>query len=82
MSERVCIWLGALCGIAIVALAVMVGPQIFAESARAARPFGGVALRRLIGIVIAFAAYAARVRSPARPWTALVSGRASSRARR
>jgi hypothetical protein len=66
MSERtarfqVCLVLG---GIAIAAIVVIAGPHLFAESARAARPFGGVALRSLVWIVIALAAYAALVRTP------------------
>jgi uncharacterized membrane protein YhaH (DUF805 family) len=67
MSERAArlqIWLGVLCGIAVVALVVMVAPHLFAESARAARPFGAVALRSLVWIVIAFAAYWALVHAP------------------
>ena len=63
-------WLWVLCGIAVVAAVVLAGPYVFAESARAARPLGGVALRSLVWIVIACAAYAA-----------LAPGRASSRAR-
>jgi uncharacterized membrane protein YhaH (DUF805 family) len=87
MSERVArlqIWLGVLCGIAVVALVVMVAPHPFAESARAARPFGAVALRSLVWIVIAFAAYWALVHTPqgADVRRALASGRGSSRGRR
>lgn len=63
-AERLQVWLGVLCGIAVVAVIIMVSPQLFAESARAARPFGGVALRSLVWIVIAFAAYWALVRAP------------------
>jgi hypothetical protein len=87
MSERVArvqIWLGVLCGIAVVALVVMVAPHPFAESARAARPFGAVALRSLVWIVIAFAAYWALVRGApvSHGRTAPASGRASSWNRR
>jgi uncharacterized membrane protein YhaH (DUF805 family) len=63
-AERLQVWLGVLCGIAIVAVVIMVAPQLFAESARAARPFGAVALRSLVWIVIVFAAYWALVRAP------------------
>ena len=78
MSERVQVWLGVLCGIAIVALVIMIGPHVFTESARAARPFGGVALRSLLWIVIAAAAYWALVRAPRRE----LASEASSRAER
>jgi len=64
-AERLLVWLGVLC-IASVAVLVLVGPQLFAESARAARPFGAVALRSLVWIVIGFAAYWALVQAPTR----------------
>lgn len=79
MSERAArfqLWLGMLCGIAVVAVFIIIAPHLFAESARAARPFGAVALRSLVWIVIAFAAYWALVRQP------LASSRASSRGHR
>ena len=63
-AERLQVWLGVLCGIAVVAVVIMAAPQLFAESARAARPFGAVALRCLVWIVIAFAAYWALVHAP------------------
>jgi hypothetical protein len=83
-AERLQVWLGVLCGIAVVAIVVMAGPHIFTESARAARPFGAVALRSLVWIVIAFAAYWALVRGApvSHGRTAPASGRASPRNRR
>ncbi len=33
-AERLQIWLGVLCGIAVVAIVVMAGPHVFGESAR------------------------------------------------
>ena len=65
-TERLQVWLGVLCGIAIVAVVILVGPHLFAESARAARPFGAVAVRSLVWIVIGFAAYWALVHTPTR----------------
>jgi hypothetical protein len=87
MSKRAArfqLWLGVLCGMAVVAIFVMIGPHLFAESARAARPFGGVALRSLVWIVIAFGAYWALVHGPhgASARRALASGRASPRGNR
>jgi uncharacterized membrane protein YhaH (DUF805 family) len=83
-AERLQIWLGVLCGIAVVAIVVMAGPHVFGESARAARPFGAVALRSLVWTVIAFAAYWALVHAPrgAAARRALASGSASSPGRR
>jgi uncharacterized membrane protein YhaH (DUF805 family) len=63
-AERLQVWLGVLCGIAVVAVVIIVGPHLLAESARAARPFGAVALRSLVWIVIAFAACWALVHAP------------------
>ena len=84
MSQRLQVWLGVLCGIAVVALVIMIGPHLFADGARAARPFGGIALRSLLWIVIAFAAYWALVRTPYLPAArnALAASNASSRAKR
>lgn len=84
MTERAAslqIWLWVFCGIAIAAVVVMAGPHLLAESTHAARPFGGVALRSLVWIVLAFAAYWALVRAPqaSHPRSALASGRAPSR---
>ena len=83
-AERLQLWLGVLCGIAVVAVVVMAAPHLFTESARAARPFGAVALRSLVWIVIAFAAYWALVHTPqgAEVRRALASGRAALRNRR
>jgi len=81
MTERaghLPIWLGVLCGIAVAAVVTIVDPHPFSESARAARPVGGVALRTLVWAVIAFAAYWVLLRTP-HARSALVSGRASSR---
>jgi hypothetical protein len=64
-AERLQTWLGVLSGIAIVAAVIMIGPHLFTEGVRAARPFGAVALRSLVWIVIAFAAYWALVHAPA-----------------
>ncbi len=67
MSEHVAcirVWMAMLCGIAIVAAFVALGPHLLAASARAVRPFGGAALRSRVWIVIAFAAYAALTRAP------------------
>ena len=79
------VWLAMLCGIAIAVALVMAmaGPSLLAESTRAVRPFGGVALRGLVWVVIAFAAYRALVRQPrvADRSGALASGRTSSRGR-
>jgi uncharacterized membrane protein YhaH (DUF805 family) len=80
-AERFQLWLGVLCGIAVVAVVIMVAPHLFAESARAARPFGAVALRSLVWIVIAVAAYWALVHAPAGGRRALASGRSSSQGR-
>jgi hypothetical protein len=81
MSEHVApslrLWRAVLCGIAIAVAMVMAGPHLLAESTHAARPFGGVALRSLVWIVIAFAAYWALARAP--QGHALASGRAPSR---
>jgi hypothetical protein len=63
-AERLLVWLGVLCGIASVAALILAGPHLFAESARAARPLGAVALRSLVWIVIGFAAYWALVHAP------------------
>jgi hypothetical protein len=63
-AERLQVWLGVVCGIAVVAVFIIVAPHIFAESARAARPFGAVALRSLVWIVIGLAAYWALVHAP------------------
>ena len=79
MSERAArfqLWLGVLCGIAVVAVFIIIAPHLFAESARTARPFGAVALRSLVWTVMAFAAYWALVREP------LASSGASSRGHR
>ena len=83
-AERFQVWLGMLCGIAVVAVFIIVAPHLFAESASAARPFGAVALRSLVWIVIAFAAYWALVRAPhgAGGRRALASRRASPRGHR
>ena len=82
MSEHVAhsrrAWLAAFCGIAIVVVLVMAGPyHLFAESTHAARSFGGVALRSLVWIVIAFAACRALAQAP--QGRALASGRAPLR---
>jgi uncharacterized membrane protein len=76
------VWLAVLCAIAVVVVLVMADPHLLAESTRVARPFGGVALRSLVWIVIALAAYSALVRQPLAASRALASGRASSRSRR
>jgi len=57
-------WLRVLCAIAVVAVLILAGPHLFAESAKAARPFGAIALRSLVWLVIAFAAYWALLRAP------------------
>ncbi len=68
MSEHVAhalrAWLAVLAGIAIVVALALAEPHLFAESTRAARPLGGVALRSLVWIVIALAAYVTLVRQP------------------
>jgi len=82
-ATRLQVWLGVLCGIAAVAVLVTVGPHVVTDSVRAARPFGAVALRTLVWVVIAFAAYWALVHTPqgASARRALASGRASPRGR-
>ncbi len=83
-AERLQVWLGALCGIAVVAAVVLAGPYLFAESTRAARPAGAVALRSLVWMVLAFAAWWVLIHQPrlAQVRRAIASGRGSSRGRR
>ena len=71
-----------LCGIA-VAVLILAGPHLFAETARAARPLGAVALRSLMWMAIAVAAYWALVCAPDGPGArhAPASSEASSRGR-
>src|SRR5262249_34533875 len=60
-------WLRVLCAIAVVAVLILAGPHLFAESAKAARPFRAIALRSLVWLVIAVAPYWGLLRAPAGP---------------
>ncbi len=58
-AHPVWLWLAVACGIVIIVLFVTFGPHLHVGGPAPTRSVGGVALRSLVWIVLAFAAYRA-----------------------